>query len=299
MDITLMAYSRIKAAGLKGKPVWLKKRVRPGKARNVEKCIDVCGLNTVCTEAACPNRNECFAKGTAAFMILGNVCTRNCRFCNVFSGSPAPPDGSEPKRLAEAVRKMGLVYTVVTSVTRDDLPDGGSGIYAEVISAVRRSTGSRVEVLTPDFRANSEDIQTVIQACPDVYNHNVETVPRLYPDIRPGADYQRSLDLIRHVSGAGLTAKSGIMVGLGETDSEIIGVFRDLLDAGCTLLTIGQYLCPGQQCVPVYEYIHPDHFEYLKKKALSIGFKGVSSGPFVRSSHNAGDLFNAAVCETT
>ena len=288
-----MAEERIKASELKRRPVWLKKRIQPGRSQAVEECIQVHGLHTVCTEAACPNRNECFSKGTAAFMILGSMCTRNCMFCNVASGTPSPPDPDEISNVVQAVLIMGLTHAVITSVTRDDLPDGGSGVFRDLIIALKKEADCSIEVLTPDFQGFQEHIEQVINAKPDVFNHNLETVKRLYPEVRPGASYERSLDLLRQVSRAGLCAKSGIMLGIGETDNEVFDLFDDLLKAGCILLTIGQYLQPNKDCLPVYEYVSPGHFDFLRQKALSMGFKGVSSGPFVRSSHNAHKLYES------
>lgn len=282
----------MRISGQRGKPEWLKKRIRPGMSRDVEHCIQQHGLHTVCTEAACPNRNECFSRGTATFMILGNVCTRNCRFCNVRSGIPAKPEPDEVCNVVSAVRTMGLSYTVVTSVTRDDLPDGGSGVFERLIREFKKEDVS-VEVLTPDFQGSTEDIDRIIQAEPNVFNHNLETVGRLYRDVRPRASYARSLDLIRQVSGSGLISKSGIMLGVGETDEEIFRLFEDLLHAGCMLLTVGQYLRPNRECIPVHDYVHPDHFSMLREKALSMGFRGVASGVFVRSSYNAREMYKS------
>jgi lipoic acid synthetase len=247
------------------------------------------GLNTVCREARCPNRAECFARGTATFMILGDVCTRDCAFCAVASGSPAPPEPDEPDRVAEAVRRMGLTHVVVTSVTRDDLPDGGSGHFAAVIAAMRARTAATVEVLTPDFGGDLRLVDRVLDAGPDVFNHNVETVPRLYPDVRPQADYARSLSVLAHAALSGRTAvvKSGIMVGLGETRLEAAEVLGDLWRSGCRAVTVGQYLAPSDRHHPVVEYVPPDAFAELEREAREIGFDGVACGPFVRSSYRA------------
>ncbi|MFC1581927.1 lipoyl synthase [Planctomycetota bacterium] len=275
-------------------PDWLKKTICPGKSRHVKELLEKYELNTVCASAACPNRNECYSEGTATFMVLGNTCTRDCAFCNMASGEPEAPYSDEADRVAAAARDMELQYCVITSVTRDDLPDGGSGMFAACIRGVHDIAGCRVEVLTPDFQGREEDISAVIEAGPDVYNHNLETVESLYSLVRPQASYARSLRLLDQVNRAGLIAKSGIMVGVGETDEEIYRLFEDLLTVGGRLLTIGQYLRPNRHCLAVREYITPDHFSILKSKALEMGFAAVSAGPFVRSSHNARELFAEA-----
>ncbi|MFH1708880.1 MAG: lipoyl synthase [Planctomycetota bacterium] len=287
-----MTLGRIPAADYpRGLPPWLKKRLSFGQARATDAIVADLGLHTVCAEAACPNRNECFAEGTATFMVLGAVCSRHCGFCNVTAGAPDPVDPDEPARVAEAVRRMGLDYCVITSVTRDDLADGGSGHFAAVIRALRETASCRVEVLTPDFQGRAADIDRVIAAAPDAFNHNVETVARLYPEVRPAAVYRRSLDLLARVAAAGLPAKSGIMVGLGEKDAEVLELFDDLRRAGCALLTIGQYLRPNRDCLPVKEFVTPAHFDHLRGEALARGFTAVAAGPFVRSSHHARGLF--------
>jgi lipoic acid synthetase len=254
-------------------------------------------LHTVCQEAKCPNVWECFSRHTATFLILGPRCTRNCRFCNVQHGPGGPPDPEEPRRVAEAARAMNLRYVVVTSVTRDDLPDGGSAHFAETIRAIRKSIpGALVEVLVPDFQGSADSIRTVVEARPDVLNHNVETVPRLYPEVRPQAVYERSLDLLRRVReiAPGIPTKSGLMLGLGEKDEEVLGTLRDLRAADCAILTLGQYLQPSKEHLPVARFVPPEEFEKLRGLALEMGFAEVASGPFVRSSYHAGDLYQAA-----
>ena len=271
------------------KPEWL--HVNAGNAAanaQLTEMLRSLDLNTVCEEADCPNMNECFSRKTATFMILGSNCTRNCTFCSVRKGSPDQVDPQEPDRIASAVRTLGLKYVVVTSVTRDDLPDGGAGHFAAVIETVR-NVPAKIEVLIPDFQGDAASLHTVIEARPDVLNHNVETVPRLYPEVRPMADYQRSLELLRRVRvlDPGMRTKSGIMLGLGETEEEVIRVFGDLLECGCNSLTIGQYLAPSRMHHPVVEYVEPAVFSKLREKALNMGFKHVLSGPLVRSSYHA------------
>lgn len=272
-------------------PPWLRKRLPPDEeldtVRNMLKDLD---LSTVCQEARCPNRCECFSKGTATFMILGRVCTRNCHFCAVSGGEPGEPDPDEPHRVGRGTAQLGLKHVVITSVTRDDLPDGGSSQFARTIRAVREESDASVEVLTPDFQGRTDDIDRVAQTQPDVFNHNVETVPRLYTEVRPEADYRRSLYVLEHVANEGLVTKSGIMLGLGEEEEEVLKVMKDLRDAGCRGLTLGQYLRPGEGYHEVVEFVSPDQFDFYKQKGLEMGFAGVASGPFVRSSYNAGKL---------
>jgi len=281
----------------KGKPRWLKKSMpKGGDCQRVTRLLSEAGLHTVCQEAACPNMFECFSKNTATFMILGSNCTRNCRFCNVASNSPTPVDPGEPKRVADTVLKLKLTYVVVTSVTRDDLPDGGASHFARVIRAIKKAgPGIRVEVLIPDFQGDVKALEIVAKAEPDVINHNMETVKGLYSKVRPQARYQRSLDLIRNVRErfSGLPAKSGIMVGLGETLEEIRVTFQDLYDHGCNILTVGQYLQPTRDHLPVEKFYSPEEFEQLDRMARDIGFERVAAGPFVRSSYKAGELFEA------
>jgi len=244
------------------------------------------GLHTVCEEARCPNRTHCFAQGTAAFLLLGDTCTRHCAFCAIRQGAPSPPDPGEPLGVAERAAALGLGYVVLTSVTRDDLPDGGAGQFALTIEALRlRIPEAGVEVLTPDFQGSREALALVLEAKPDVFNHNLETVPRLYPEVRPEADYGRSLDLLRRAEG--VPRKSGLMLGLGETPEELERVFEDLLGAGVDWLTLGQYLRPTRHQLPVQRYLHPDEFEALGAKARDMGFRRVQAGPLVRSSFEA------------
>lgn len=248
------------------------------------------GLNTVCEEANCPNRMECFSRKTATFMILGKNCTRNCTFCNVEKNSPLPLDPGEPAHVAEAVRELGLKHAVITSVTRDDLDDGGAGHFAEVIRQVRESSSQvTIEVLIPDFKGDKRALEKVTAARPHIINHNVETVPSLYAEVRPMAVYKRSLGLLAKVKklDSEIYTKSGIMLGLGEKEEEVLQVFRDLRDVGCDFLTAGQYLAPSKRHHPVVEYIHPDKFEHYKKQAMEMGFRHVAAAPFVRSSYRA------------
>jgi lipoic acid synthetase len=277
------------------KPPWLKKRLPP--IQDIEKVKSILvqtELHTVCEEARCPNLGECFQEGTATILILGRICTRNCGFCAVEHGRPALPDEGEPERVARAVKKMGLHYVVVTSVTRDDLPDGGASSFAKTIRAIRSIDQTvRVEVLIPDFGGEISSLITVLKEGPDVLNHNVETVPRLYPRVRPQADYKRSLDLLKRSKrlSPGVTTKSGFMLGLGETREEIIDLLHDLRRVECEFLTIGQYLQPRPDRLPVVKYIPPEEFEEYSKMREEMRFKAVASGPFVRSSFHAAQLF--------
>jgi len=250
-------------------------------------------LNTVCQSARCPNTWECFSRSVATFLILGRECTRNCAFCNISPGQQLPPDADEPRRVAEGAARLGLKHVVVTSVTRDDLPDGGAAHFSETIRQVKqRLPGCTIEVLIPDFRGDAAALATVLAARPDVLNHNVETVPRLYPSVRPQADYAQSLELLRRVaqSGTGIPAKSGLMVGLGETDDELRGVIRDLHDAGCTMITIGQYMRPSRLHPPVARYMPPDEFDALAEYGRGLGVAQMFCAPLVRSSYHAAEL---------
>ncbi|MGC2062256.1 MAG: lipoyl synthase [Thermodesulfovibrionales bacterium] len=252
------------------------------------------GIATVCEEARCPNRGVCFTRPTAAFMILGSNCTRNCGFCSVNPGRPEPVDAAEPEKIAAASAEMGLTYVVITSVTRDDLPDGGAGHFAETVRAVRRRLpDSRIEVLTPDFRGDTAALKTVLDAGPDVYNHNIETIRRLYATVRPGADYRRSLSMLEQAKKIRPAAqtKSGFMLGLGETLAEVHHLLCDLRAAGCDLVTIGQYLRPTRNNLPVVEYVRPEIFEDLRITALGMGFIHAASAPLVRSSMNAEEMY--------
>ena len=280
------------------KPDWLRKRLPLNAATmKVEARLMERKLHTICQEGCCPNQGECFAKGIATFLIMGDICTRNCRFCAVHHGKPLAPDPSEPGRLALEVLELGLRFAVVTSVTRDDLPDGGAGHFSSVIRAIREECpGVGVEVLIPDFRGSASALQTVIDASPEVLNHNIETVPRLYPHVRPQASYSRSLELLKRAREMSplLLTKSGLMVGLGESATEVEGVMADLRKAGCDMLTIGQYLCPSDRHFPVAAYIHPEIFASYRQTALNMGFRSVASSPFVRSSYMAEKGFQAA-----
>jgi lipoic acid synthetase len=237
---------------------------------------------------------ECFSRKTATFMILGNRCTRSCTFCNVESGAPLESDPLEPRHVAQATAEMELKHAVITSVTRDDLPDGGAAFFAEVISGIRKSSpGTIIEVLIPDFKGSEDSLKKVIDALPDIINHNVETVPRLYADVRPQADYNQSLELLKRIKSSGSTilSKSGLMLGLGESEIEVMRVLKDIRNAGCDIITIGQYLAPSSNHHPVVEYIHPDKFEQYRLAALYMGFKSAASAPLVRSSYLAGDVY--------
>lgn len=272
------------------KPEWLQKRVNPGEQAGMRQLLGELRLNTVCQQALCPNISECFSCGQATFLILGKNCTRLCSFCNVDKGLPEPVDNDEPKRVAEAVARLKLSHVVITSPTRDDLPDSGAGLYAATVVAIRSSSpGTRIELLIPDFMGRRADIESVVAARPDIIAHNVETVPRLY-QIRSGSDYSRSLEVLRLCSelAAEIHTKSGIMLGMGETEVEILQVFQDLRRAGCVYLSIGQYLAPSRLHYPVQEYVRPEIFDGLREAALKLGFYHVESGPYVRSSYHAG-----------
>jgi lipoic acid synthetase len=275
-------------------PDWLKKRITAGENTvETDKLLRDLQLNTVCESAICPNQGECFAKKTATFMVMGEYCTRNCRFCAVRSGVPTALDGDEPLRVAEATLRLGLKHVVVTSVTRDDLPDGGASHFATVINCIKdKCPQTFIEVLTPDFMGNTDAIHTVVQAEPHIYNHNMETVLGLYATVRPKANYVRSLNVLEQVkkSDATILTKSGIMVGLGENEDEVIALMRDLRAIGCDIITIGQYLSPSAKHLPVKEYIHPDVFNRYKQIAKSHGFLYVASAPFVRSSYHASEV---------
>jgi lipoic acid synthetase len=254
------------------------------------------GLNTVCEEARCPNLGECFSRGTATFMLLGDRCTRRCGYCSVGTARPLPPDPEEPGRVAAAAARMKLRYVVLTSVNRDDLPDGGAAHFAATVRAVRAALpGASVEVLTPDFKGDREALAAVLDAAPEVFNHNIETVPRLFPRLRPQGRYALSLDVLRAAGEMrpGQTTKSGLMVGLGETPDEVTRVLRDLREkAGVGVVTIGQYLRPTREHEPVHRYYRPDEFEALERAATDLGFPTVYSGVFVRSSFNAEEVFH-------
>jgi len=273
-------------------PEWLRGK-KHGSLHNTKKVLRSYELSTVCEEARCPNMGVCFTKPTATFMILGSKCTRQCRFCSVVSSLPGPVDPREPRRIAMAAGQMGLRHVVVTSVTRDDLPDGGAGQFARTVGSIREHVPhATVEVLTPDFKGDIGNLKIVVESRPDVYNHNIETVPRLYDLVRPRADYQRSLTILRHVkeTAPDIFVKSGLMLGLGETRKEVLDVLRDLYSAGCVCVTIGQYLRPSRRNLPVAEYVRPEVFEKIRLEALRMGFRYVASAPLVRSSMNAEEM---------
>jgi lipoic acid synthetase len=274
-------------------PEWIKTKGF-GNTHDTKRVLRTYGVSTVCEEARCPNIGECYSKPTATFMILGSKCTRNCGFCSVESSRPEPIDHQEPEKVAMAAKEMRLKYVVITSVTRDDLPDGGAGHFAGAVYAVRKHLpDSKVEVLTPDFQGDTDALMTVLSSRPDVFGHNVETVPRLYPVARPRADYIRSLQVLIDAKkiAPDVYTKSGFMLGLGETLDEVSGVLEDLCDAGCDFVTIGQYLRPSRKNLPVIEYIRPEIFENLRNSAMDMGFKYVASSPLVRSSMNAEEMF--------
>jgi lipoyl synthase len=274
------------------KPEWIRMKV-PDSSRfqEIKRILRDNSLHTVCEEASCPNIGECFSGGTATFMILGDICTRRCPFCDVAHGKPLPPDPNEPENLAHTIAQMQLKYVVITSVDRDDLKDGGAQHFVDCIKAIRaQSPNIKIEVLVPDFRGRLEiALEILRKAPPDVMNHNLETIPRLYKQARPGSDYQNSLNLLKAFGEMypDIPTKSGLMLGLGETDDEIIQVMQDLRDHGVTMLTLGQYLQPSVHHLPVVRYVEPDVFEVLKSKADSMGFNNAASGPMVRSSYHA------------
>jgi lipoic acid synthetase len=277
-------------------PSWLKRNLPRGNGNFfTHELLRELRLETVCENARCPNRPECYARRTATFMILGNVCTRPCGFCSVAKGTPEPLEDDEPQRVAEAALRLGLKHVVITSVTRDDLSDGGADHFYRCVLAVRERTGAAVEVLTPDFLGDTAAVDRVLEARPEVYNHNMETVPRFYKKVRGRASYRRSLDLLAHVKrrSPGTTTKSGLMLGLGETVEELLEVFADLRAAGCDMLTLGQYLAPTLKHVPVARYVPPEEFDALAVLARSLGFRHVASGPFVRSSYHADEMVAA------
>ena len=271
------------------KPDWLKIRIPAGKEYlEVKEIVNRHKLHTICTSGNCPNMYDCWERGTATLMILGDVCTRSCKFCNVKTGKPAPADPDEPERVAESVRLMGLKHCVLTSVDRDDMTDGGAGLWAATIRAVKeKNPGTTIEALIPDFQGKKELIHTVIDAGPEVISHNLETVHRLTPEVRSVASYDRSLMVIRTIADAGVRAKSGIMTGLGETKEEILEAMDDLRLAGCEVLTLGQYLQPGKDHLPVASFTTPQEFEAFRKAGLEKGFTHVESQPLVRSSYMA------------
>jgi len=283
------------------KPPWLKKRIPPFQdLQKVKSILDEENLHTVCEEARCPNLGECFARGTSTFLILGKICTRDCGFCAVEHGMPAQPDEAEPEKVAQAVKKMNLQYVVITSVTRDDLSDGGASLFAKTIQTIRTlDSKTKVEVLIPDFQGDPSALEVVLKDRPDVLNHNIETISRLYPDVRPQADYERSLHLLKR-SKAGhpdVLTKSGFMLGLGENRKEVLELLRGLRTVGCDLLTIGQYLQPRPDRLPVVRFVQPEEFEEYKSIGEEMGFKAVASSPFVRSSFHAFEMFKTTTLQ--
>ena len=281
------------------KPKWLRRQLPTGPDyEKVKGMIRGDRLHTVCQEAKCPNMWECFSQKTATFLILGSRCTRDCRFCSVLPGPLEPPDPEEPVRVADVAHQMGLKYVVVTSVTRDDVSDGGASLFAQTIMEIRnRMADACVEVLIPDFQGNKDALKTVLKARPDVLNHNIETVPRLYPRVRPQAEYQRSLDILQwaYEYDSALPTKSGLMLGLGEKQKEVENTLEDLRAANCRILTLGQYLQPSRNHLPVERFIPPEEFDEWHKKAIKIGFTEVASGPFVRSSYHAKELYQEVI----
>jgi lipoic acid synthetase len=275
-------------------PRWLRREVPAGNQnQRTSQILSELRLETVCENAKCPNRMECYSQQTATFMILGNICTRPCGFCAVARGKPQALEADEPARVAEAAERLGLKHVVITSVTRDDLPDGGAGHFADCILAVRQRTGATIEVLTPDFVRQRWAVDRILEAEPEVFNHNMETVPRLYRQVRgPKSDYRWTLALLQHVKAQKpmIKTKSGLMLGLGESRDELLECLRDLLEHGCDFLTLGQYLQPGPKYLPVVRYVPPDEFVELGKLAKELGFKQVAAGPFVRSSYHAREM---------
>ena len=271
------------------KPEWLRKKIRPSLLREVENLLTDGSLHTICQESLCPNIAECFSKNQATFLILGNLCTRGCTFCNVSQRKPLPPDPEEPERLADTVIRMGLRHVVITSPTRDDLPDGGADHFRRTVEAIRaRDDTIVVELLIPDFKENEEALATAAFSGAKIVGHNIETVPRLY-QIRRGADYHRSLRVLKRLAATNpdILTKSGIMLGLGEREEEVLQTMEDILESGCRLLSIGQYLAPSSRHTPVVEYVDPERFEYYRRKGLAMGYRHIQSSPYTRSSYLA------------
>ena len=279
-------------------PDWFKQKIpKVGEMADVTSVLADLKLNTVCQSALCPNIYQCFGKKTATFMIMGDICTRNCNFCAIKKGVPSPLSADEPQRIATAIKRLGLEYAVITSVTRDDLADGGASHFARTIKAIHTECPStKIEVLVPDFQGLTSALEMVIDSNPCVINHNIETIPELYPQVRPLASYQRSLDLLRNIKSFNprITTKSGLMLGLGETYVQVIEVMKDLRKAKCDLITIGQYLSPSNSHNPVARYITPDEFSSYVQPALEMGFSGIASAPLVRSSYKAAELYKQA-----
>lgn len=280
------------------KPEWLKVKFPAGENyTRIDRYHRLNGLHSVCRSAACPNQGECWSQGTATFMILGETCSRHCRFCNVGSGQLAPPDSQEPSRVAKAIADLQLKHAVITTVTRDDLPDGGASQFVDLIREIRQQTADcRIELLISDLQGNWSALASILAEHPDILGHNVETVPRLYSQVRPEAQYQRSLDLLAEVQRVdpSIVTKSGLMLGMGESDDEVLQVMADLRDHHCQLLTLGQYLAPTRQHYPVQRYVHPDEFAAYAEKGLSLGFDHVEAGPLVRSSYHAEEQYGAS-----
>lgn len=285
------------SSGYRRKPQWLLKKIeRTPETRQVKHLLRDLGLNTVCEEASCPNLSECFGRGTATFMIAGDRCTRRCHYCDVITGRPSPLDPTEPRRVAEAARRLQLKYVVVTAVARDDVADGGAAHFAATIRQLRALVpGIQVEVLIPDFKGQQAALQTVIDGRPDVLNHNIETVRRIFDAVRPQGRYDRTLELLQRAKllAPDLPVKSGFMVGLGETDDEVFETMRDLRAAGVDLVTIGQYLQPSKEHVAVAEYLPPERYAVYRRYGTQLGFRATFAGPFVRSSFHAGELLHA------
>ena len=278
------------------KPEWLNKKISLKDCSAMKQSLRALGLNSVCEQAMCPNIGECFSAKVATFLILGKFCTRNCGFCNVQKAKPEKVDENEPERVARAVKQLGLRHVVITSVTRDDLTDGGAGIFADTVRRInQQASGLTIELLIPDFKFSLDALKTVAAACPRIIAHNLETVPSLYKVVRQGADYSGSLALLAKLKEIAprVKTKSGLMLGLGEKPDEVISVMRDLRAAGCDLLSIGQYLAPSQKHYPVKEYIPPEQFDGYKEKAQALGFLHIESGPYVRSSYRAGEYLEA------
>lgn len=278
------------------KPSWIRSSLpQGGKAERIKKTLRGCNLHTVCEEAKCPNLGECFSKGTATFMILGDICTRNCSFCAVRKGTPLPPDDEEPIKIAQAVREFNLNYVVITSVTRDDLEDGGAGLFAKTVEEIKRIESVKgIEILIPDFKGSEKALRRVVDSSPTVINHNLETVRRLYPEVRPMADYDRSLWVLRRIKELNprVITKSGIMVGLGEKKEEVIALMKDLRDVDCDIITLGQYLQPTKANIPIERFVTPKEFKEFEEIAYSLGFKLAFSNPLVRSSYKAEEVLN-------
>ena len=274
------------------KPSWLKVKLPQGPAYSgVKNLVDSFNLHTVCQSARCPNVGECWSKKTATFMILGNICTRSCRFCAIKTGKPTELDTQEPYRVAQAVKKLNLRHAVITSVNRDELKDGGAAIFAETIRQIRSEVpGCRVEVLTPDFKGDENALDIILQAKPDIFNHNIETVPRLYKTVRPQAKYEQSLYVLDYMKRHDSITKSGLMVGIGEQTSEVFEVMKDLSRISVDLLTIGQYLQPTPDHLPIHRYVNPEEFLQYKKAGEKMGFSHIESGPLVRSSYHADEI---------